>query len=221
MDASTERIVSYLSDYDVPLNVVFFRYFRDGPSEYIARSWLRDPVEAEIKSTNARSSVPRASRVTGTWNGQDYYVSLGEGDSRNWEDCVRFGFVSGGGGRWFSRTLQILPPGGRVFVCIPQKGYVGVGTVRETAVAAKDFMVNVGGELRSIVDVSDLRAPNMAEGSDNPERSKYVVGVDWIRTVPREQAFWEAGLFANQNTACRLRDESTIQRVAHAFGLDT
>ena len=31
LDASTERIVTYASDYDVPLNVVFFQYFRTAP----------------------------------------------------------------------------------------------------------------------------------------------------------------------------------------------
>lgn len=60
----------------------------------------------------------------------------------------------------------------------------------------------------------------MAENSDDPERSEYLVRVDWLHTVPREQAFWEPGLFANQNTACRLRDENTIQRVSRTFGLD-
>ena len=44
LDSSTERIVDYLlEDYGVPVNVVFFRYFRDGGSEYLGRSWLKDP----------------------------------------------------------------------------------------------------------------------------------------------------------------------------------
>ena len=45
LDSSTERIVDYLlEDYGVPVNVVFFRYFRDGGSEYLGRSRLKDPA---------------------------------------------------------------------------------------------------------------------------------------------------------------------------------
>ena len=30
LDASTERIVNYLNEMDVPINVIFFQVFRDG-----------------------------------------------------------------------------------------------------------------------------------------------------------------------------------------------
>ena len=39
IDAESQRIVQYLaSEYDVPVNVVFFRYFSDGDREYVART---------------------------------------------------------------------------------------------------------------------------------------------------------------------------------------
>ncbi|UFU01838.1 hypothetical protein LQF12_09945 [Ruania suaedae] len=41
----------------------------------------------------------------------------------------------------------------------------------------------------------------------------------WIHTVPREEAFWKPGMFANQNSACRLRNQFTIEQVETAFGL--
>jgi hypothetical protein len=100
LDASTERIVSYLSAYGVPLNVVFFSYFKDGDHEYLARSWLIDPVEAESRTARARADGARVRKVTGTWNGQDFYVSFGEGETRSWDDAIKYGFVSGGGGPW-------------------------------------------------------------------------------------------------------------------------
>src|ERR1700728_1640116 len=68
LDDSTERIVEYLlEDYGVPINAVFFRYFRDGDSEYLGRSWLKDPEVAEEKT---RSKDPK--RTPGEWNGIDY-----------------------------------------------------------------------------------------------------------------------------------------------------
>jgi hypothetical protein len=51
LDPSTERIRCYLGDFEVPINVVFFRYLNDDGNEYLARSWLVDPREAESRPT--------------------------------------------------------------------------------------------------------------------------------------------------------------------------
>src|SRR4051794_24752813 len=59
----------------------------------------------------------------------DFYYSAGEGDRRRWADMVRHGFISAGGGRWYSRTLRVLSSGDRVWAHIPRVGYVGVGEV--------------------------------------------------------------------------------------------
>src|SRR6185369_996096 len=102
LDPSTERIISYLADnYGVPINAVFFRFFRDNGADYLARTWLIDPDEAErkvSKSITKKGSEP--------WNGRDFYVSLGEGEHRTWEDCRNYGFISGGQGKWYSQTLK-------------------------------------------------------------------------------------------------------------------
>lgn len=125
IDPSTARIIEYLAGRDVPVNVVSFRYFTDVGRAYLARSWLLD--EARLAGT------PTGKRKPGTkeaWNEQDWYASFGEEDGgRNWDDARRYGFISAGGGEWFSKTLRRLPLGARVFACIPQAGYVGVGTV--------------------------------------------------------------------------------------------
>ena len=126
LDPSTERIINYLSDnYGVPVNAVFFRHFSDGEHEYLSRTWLIDPQEAEVKASRASKRKGRE-----PWNGRDFYVSLGEGPHRMWDDCVKYGFISGGGGSWYTKTLDSLFPGARVFVNIPKSGYVGVGEVR-------------------------------------------------------------------------------------------
>jgi hypothetical protein len=86
LDSSTERIVDYLTGFEVPINVVFFRYIKDGTSEYLARSWLASPAATETKT--ARKKRP--------WNGRDFYISFGDGERRSWEDALKYGFVSGG-----------------------------------------------------------------------------------------------------------------------------
>jgi hypothetical protein len=221
LDASTERIVSYVSDYGVPVNVVFFQHFKDGNREYLARSWLIDPMVAETRPT-ASKTLGKKQRPP--WNGQDFFVSFGESDNpqhdrRRWEDAVRYGFVSAGGGRWFSRTLEQLFVGARVFVHIPKRGYVGVGIVRETAQRVEDFKVDVDGKVLPILE-APLEATQMGKKANDPEKSEYVVRVDWIKTLPRDEAIWEKGMFANQNSAAKLRNQFTLERLTEIFDLE-
>ena len=220
LDPATERIVSYISEYGVPVNVVFFQHFQDGDREYLARSWLIDPVEVEERATRS-ARLGRRSRAA--WNGQDFFVSFGDGEDynsrRSWEDAIRYGFVSAGGRRWFSRTLSMLFPGARVFVHIPQHGYVGVGTVTESVQPVSDFKVDIDGRMVPILE-APLIAKNMGRAADDPDRAEYVVRVDWDVTVPKDDAFWERGMYANQNSATRMRDEFTLERLVERFNLD-
>src|SRR4051794_15754104 len=145
------------------------------------------------------------------WDGRDFYYSAGEGDRRRWPDMKRHGFVSAGGGRWYSRTLRALAPGHRVWAHIPQVGYVGVGVVTAAveAVAASGLLA-----------VPDLEAPAMDRGCVDPGLSEYVARVRWLRAFDREDAFWIPGLFANQNSVARLRDSWTLERLAEAFEVE-
>lgn len=214
LDPSTERIVTYLSEsHGVPINVVFFRYLRDDNREYLARSWLVDPQEAE-----ARATVSSGARKKQPWNGQDFYVSFGDEERRSWEDARRYGFVSGGGGIWYSRTLNNLQPGHRVFVCIPERGYVGVGTVVEGSKPITEFTVVVDDREMPLME-APLRNENIRRDSGEPEKAEYLVKVEWQKTLPIEQAIWEKGMFANQNTVCKMRSQFTLERLVHHFGL--
>jgi hypothetical protein len=215
LDHASERIINYLTDnFGVPINAVFFRYFKDGDNEYLTRSWLIDPKNAETKTS--RASTPKGKE---TWNGRDFYVSFGEGVGRNWEDARKYGFVCGGGGRWYSRTLEQLFVGARVFVNLPGTGYVAVGTVLEESVLVKEFMVEVNGK-----SVPFLDAPHQAENpgryADDPEMSEYLVRIEWIKALPREQAYREKGLFGNQNTVTKLRNRFTLEKLYRFFALD-
>lgn len=215
LDPSTERIINYLSEgYSVPVNAVFFRYFKDGGAEYLARSWLIDPQEAEAKASKRPSK-----KGSEPWNGRDFYVSFGEGSGRSWGDARRYGFISGGGGKWYSQTLRALFPNARVFVNLPGKGYVGVGVVKEEVVPVKDFVVEVDGAKTPILD-APLEAPGMGENKDDLELCEYLVRVEWVRAVPQEEAYWETGLFALQHTACKMTSKFTIERLTAHFELD-
>lgn len=216
LDSSTERIVDYLSSgYGVPINAALFHHFKDGKHQYLLRSWLLDPTQAEVQSERAKFS--RAGKEP--WNGTDFYVSFGEGEKRSWEDARQYGFVSAGGAPWYSGTLSLLFPGARVFVNIPKVGYVGVGAVSRPSTRVDAFTVNVDGQERRLLDLP-IRAKGMGKFATDDDKAEYVVGVDWIKTLPANKAIWEKGMFANQNSACKLRNKFTIERLTQLFGLE-
>ncbi|OFW02104.1 MAG: hypothetical protein A3I61_03770 [Acidobacteria bacterium RIFCSPLOWO2_02_FULL_68_18] len=222
-DADTERIVTYLSDtHGVNINAVFFRVFKDGDREYLTRAWLREP-ESSGSSPGASTSLRSASSPKGDWNGE-YYVSFGDLDDsgRSWEDAVKYGFISGGGGEFYVRTLSLLSPGDRVWVNVPGEGYVGVGEVTKPVVRIDQFLVpGPGGRDVPITEVP-LKGPRIVESLKTAEVPEHLVGVRWLASVPRNKAIKEKGLFGNQNTVARPRDPKwayTIERLRERFGI--
>lgn len=216
IDASSERIITYLRTFGVPVNVVFFSYLEDEGRRYLTRSWLVDAEEAPRASAAGGRKGKRAD-----WNGVDWYVSFGEG-TRSWQDAREYGFVSAGGGEWYSRSLRSLPIGARVNVHIPQTGYVGVGEVIGAPEPFAQARVMVGDGWVPLADQT-LRGTYRHSAGGEPEAedaAEWVVPVRWIDARPKSDAYWEKGMFANQNSACQLRQEFTLERLAQHFNLD-
>ncbi|TVZ02300.1 hypothetical protein EAS64_26150 [Trebonia kvetii] len=83
--------------------------------------------------------MKKPKRTPGEWNGVDYYVMFGDDLRRSWEDARTWGYVAAGGGRRWSRPLEVLQPGARVFVHHPPRSYVGVGRVLRDVLPITDF----------------------------------------------------------------------------------
>ena len=54
---------------------------------------------------------------------------------------------------------------------------------------------------------------------DGEDAGEYVVPIDWQQTRTRSDAVWVKGVFANQNSACKLRTSFTLEQLATAFDL--
>ena len=214
LDAASERIVSYAQGFGLPVNVVFFQTFEENGAQYLTRTWLSDPVEEAPTRKTAHANKKRA-----PWNGKDWYVSFGEGERRNWEDARSYGYVSAGGGPWYSRTLKNLPVDGRVFVNLPGRGYVGVGVVTGTARRAGDVEVIVDGHRTPLLEAPH-EAPNLiAAASGDDDEAEWFVPVRWVRTVPSEQAISFKGRYGSQNSATKLTDPLTRETVLERLGI--
>jgi hypothetical protein len=212
LDASSERIVSYLSERDIPINVLCFQVFAHGKDQLLSRAWLLDPVHTQV---NAASAPAHQSEP---WNGE-FYASFGHGEGRSWTEAVKYGFISAGGGTWYTKTLQVLSPGDRVWVKAPGFGFVGVCRVTGPAQPALEFRIKTDHGQAPALDVLK-DADYFRDEANDLERCEYFVPVTWLQTVPVEQAVDEVGLFGNQNTVCQPtvpKWRYTIERLKKAF----
>ncbi len=212
LDDSTERIITYLNARDIAINVVFFQVFQYGNDKLLSRAWMIDPGETQanvVVTTGAKGEKE-------PWNGE-FYVSFG-GDC-TWEEARSYGFISAGGGTWYSQTLKLLSPGDRIWVTIPGFGYVGVGRVTEAVQSVREFKVNVKGTEQLALKVLST-ADQLRKLAADPEKAEYFVRVQWLDTLPQNEAFKAVGFFGNQNTVCQPSSPKwrhTIERLKTHF----
>lgn len=212
LDDQTERIIGYLNARDIAINVVFFQVFEQNSDLLLSRAWLIDPgkTQANVVVSTKKSGEKEP------WNGE-YYACFG-GDC-TWQDARTYGFISAGGGRWYSQTLKLLSPKDRVWVQIPKVGYVGVGCVTETIQSVNEFRVNTSGGERPALDVLST-AEKLRSTAADPDKAEYFVGIKWLDTVPEERAIKEVGLFGNQNSVCQPtapKWRHTVERLKESF----
>jgi len=206
MDDSSQRIVEYLAEeHGININTVFFSFFQSDNQELLGRAWLLNPSVVQERSR---------SKTQAPWSGY-WFVNVGEGIHRNWEDNMRYGFLSAGQGVRYSRPLQQLSIGDKVFAYMKGIGYVGHGEVADNAVMIKDFIDTASS--KSLLSMP-LKAPKANENRDNPELSEWAVRIKWLKTYPRAEAKSFKGVFANQNIVCKLRHEETIAFLKKEFG---
>ena len=214
LDAATERILGYLNDRGVAINAMFFQVFSNGTEQFLSRAWLIDPGQTQINAATTGETKKKKQ----DWNGE-YYAAFGDSESRDWEDARTYGYISAGGGVWYSRTLKMLSVGDRVWVMIPKKGYVGVGIVKEEAKSVKEFTVMVGDAEKPALEVLQ-NWEKLELAKDDEELAEYFVRVEWLDTVPASQAIWEVGFFGQQNTVSRPRTEAwsyTVEKLKERF----
>ncbi len=221
LDPTSDRIIEFLAEsYGVPINAVFFQHFNDGDREYLARTWLLDPQQAEAKAARSSHSRQRP------WNGRDFYVVLGRADEwdrpfSRWSIASNYGLLNAGHGSWYWKPLRNLKPGHRVFAYVAGAGYAGIGRVIGEMIPARDAVVESNGRLKPLLDQPEFSSEWRQEaGSEDPDITEMVVPVEWLGKRPLDEAVWEKGLFASQLTVCKLRDERTIETVESAFGID-
>ena len=143
-----------------------------------------------------------------------FYVNVGECEVRAWEDCRKFGFLAAGQGKQWSEPIKLLNQNDIVVAYLKGKGYVGIGKVVEKAKRILDFRF----ENKSLKS-QRLVNPALFKNSDN-EKSEYLVKIEWIKSVPTNEAKWKnkSGLFTTQLIKASLEKQiSTIKFLEEKF----
>lgn len=136
-----------------------------------------------------------------------YYINVGQGVNKCWDDCNNYNFLAAGQGKNWSDPLKTLEHGDIVAAYLKNHGYVGIGRVIEKAVRVSDFEID-----GKLLKEFSLKAPNIFQNCDN-EKSEYLVKIEWIKSVESKDAKWKSnsGLFTSQLIKASLQSQKTTQ----------
>ncbi|MDF1615788.1 endonuclease NucS domain-containing protein [Desulfurivibrio dismutans] len=178
------------------------------PETIIPLPEAKDYIEKKEKKQRAGAQDHR--EWTGYW-----FVNVGEGPTRNWQDNVKFGYIGAGQGVRYSSALKRLSVGDKIYAYMKGIGYVGFGEVISPAVMVRDFIVEESGI--PLLEAG-LTAPEADANRDDEELAEWAVGIRWIKAFTKNEAKTFSGVFANQNVVCKLRNQQTLLFVKEAFG---
>jgi len=101
-----------------------------------------------------------------------YYYNVSEGAHRNWDDYVKYGFISAGQAARFRDAMLSFEVGDVIAAYLPKHGYLGIGKITQEAKPIQQAMINN----RPLLSL-ELVCNNMAE---NSESEKNLSMLHWL-----------------------------------------
>jgi len=147
-----------------------------------------------------------------------FYYNIGEGEHRNWDDYLKYNFISAGQGKKFSDAIKGFSPGDIFVAYLKGNGFVGVGKIISRAIKIQDAVIN-GVKLLDC----KLKAKSMNQNLNNSQKSEYICHVEWIKTFSRSKAKWsqKSGLYTTTHVKADLtKQRTTIDFINKHFNLD-
>lgn len=131
---------------------------------------------------------------------------------RDWDDCVRYGFMAMGNGEDWINKARKPAAGEYLFAYLNEFGYVGYAIIVEAAVPFKEFVPT--GESKSLVHLT-LEATATPERMQNPRNWDMCIRVRWIKTLERNHGV--KGIWNYTGTLCELTKVSTVTALLEKF----
>jgi uncharacterized protein len=147
-----------------------------------------------------------------------YYYNVGEGETRDWDDYRKLGFISGGQGSRWRDAMQGFQKDDIVAAYLKRHGFVGIGVIKDRAKPIRDVSIK-GKPLLHYKHV----CPGMALNVESDENCEYVAPVKWLVSVDRTKAKWKskAGLYTTTHVRASLDGQpKTIAFLEKAFGIN-
>ncbi|NYR14286.1 GIY-YIG nuclease family protein [Pseudoalteromonas sp. MIP2626] len=151
-----------------------------------------------------------------------YYYNISECEYRNWDDYVKYGFISAGQAPRFRDAMLSFEVGDVIAAYYPKqkklRGYLGIGKIKQKALPIKEVCI---GETPLLA--LPLKCKNMSANSDSKENSEYVALVDWYVTLEREDGKFKSksGIYTPQKVKASLENQPiTIEFLESEFGIE-
>jgi len=144
-----------------------------------------------------------------------YYYNVGEGIHRDWNDYIKYGFISAGQAPRFRDAMLGFEEGDVLAAYLKGRGFVGIGQITHKAKPVRDVRINNTPLLEL-----DLECPNIAENSNDLDCSEYVALVNWVSSVGKKNAKWKpkSGIFTSQLVRASMDAQpKTVEYLAKEF----
>lgn len=141
-----------------------------------------------------------------------FLVNISEAGNaqRSWSDMKTYGFVSTGGGEIYSKYLDLLEVGSKIFVYQKSAGYVGYGTVKSLRELAINYNLENG---RGPLVKQKLDQPNIDHDGDDPLLAEYVVGIEWITAISSEVAVIPEDIPSSRQVVYEIFEKKEIEEL--------
>ena len=140
-----------------------------------------------------------------------YYYNVGECKYRNWDDYIKFGFISAGHGTKYRDAMLNFNEGDFIAAYLKKHGFVGVGQLTSVARPVREI-----DRLRN----ESLICKDFFNDEDSDENCEYVADVEWIKTTSRKNAKWKSkfGLYTTTHIRASLEGQpETIKFLEQEF----
>lgn len=145
-----------------------------------------------------------------------HYYNVGECEYRNWDDYVKYGFISAGQKARYRKAMLGFNPGDIFFAYLPKKhGYIGVGKILEKAKMIREIKING----KNLLDLN-LKCKKMEKNSSDKDLSEWVVKVKWIKHLERDKTIsaLKPKLFTSELARASMANQpETVKYLAKKF----
>ncbi len=153
---------------------------------------------------------------------QFYYVNIGQGEDRDWEDCIKYGFIAAGGSIKWKKKLDVLSKDDIIFAYYDNIGYLGCGRVLKEKVKFVDHTFN-NQNINAFKE--DFKNKKIFDNSNDDDIAQYCVAIEWLKFYTKDEIkntnYSNRNVFHGRSVISKLANQnSTIEYLLKFFEIN-